>query len=255
MKKLLTYFLIVASASAFAQNSFVLYKKNTTTSVTPNATYDAVTTPTDLTTNTFDLENISATTKEYNVTRYDLFLHRTTATDTAEARYCFASQCYGATVYTGLFTLTLTAGANTSTLGAYFSLDCDLAESGKIGYSLVKYTVFNVNQPSDSIQFTMRYNQALQFVGINEQKSLGTKAAFAPNPAKEHTSFVVTAPAASVGNLQVINSIGQVVISQKLEIAAGKNTYPVQLTGLAAGVYIAQLSEGGKLTSQKLIVE
>ena len=256
MKKIALIVLVVIGFGALAQNSFIVYKKSTTTSVTPNSIIDATTTPSDLTTNTFDVFNASNATKEYNVTRYDMVLHRRTAVDTAEARFCFASQCYGSTTYTGLFTLTLTAGANTSTLGDYYSLDCDLAESGAIiGYSLVKYTIFNVNTPADSMQFTMRYNENLMNVGIKQQQGLASKSHFAPNPAKEQTQFVITAPASSVGSLQVINSIGQVVISQKLEIAAGKNTFPVQLTGLAAGVYFAQLNEGGKTTTQKLIVE
>lgn len=255
MKKLVLIALVSIGFGAIAQTSFVVNKKNSVTTVTPNSIIDAVTTPTDLTTNTFDVKNTSASTHTYNVKRYDLFLHKITAVDTAEARFCFAGQCYLATTYLGLVELVLPSGASTSTLGDYYSLDCDLAEAGNIGYSVVKYTIFNVNTPADSMQFTMRYNEALRFVGIKEQHSFSLKSSFAPNPAKEQTQFVVTAPAASVGNLQVINSIGQVVISQKLEIAAGKNTFPVQLTGLAAGVYFAQLNEGGKTTTQKLIVE
>jgi Secretion system C-terminal sorting domain len=255
MKKIVLIAIVSIGFGAMAQTTFVVNKKNSTATVTPNSIIDAVTTPTDLTTNTFDVYNSSASTHTYNVKRYDLFLHKTTAVDTAEARFCFAGQCYLSTTYLGLVELVLPSVTSTSTLGDYFSLDCDLAEAGNIGYSLVKYTIFNVNTPSDSMQFTMRYNAALQFVGIKEQAASALKTSFAPNPAKEHTQFVVTATAASVGSLQVINSIGQVVISQKLEIIAGKNTYPVNLAGLAAGVYFAQLNEGGKTTTQKLIVE
>ena len=255
MKKLVLIALVSLGFGAIAQTTFVVNKKNSTTTVTPNSIIDAVTTPTDLTTNTFDVRNISAVTHTYNVKRYDMVLHRTTAVDTAEARFCFAGQCYMATTYTGLVTLVLPQGASTSTLGDYYSLDCDLAEAGNIGYSLVKYTIFNVNTPSDSMQFTMRYNLALQFVGIKNQHQVSSKVSFAPNPAKETTQFVVNANTASEGHLQLINSIGQVVYSQTLLISSGKNTYPVQVSNLAAGVYIAQLSEGGKITSQKLIVE
>ena len=256
MKKLVLIALVALGFEAVAQNSFIVYKKNTTTSVTPNAVYDVTTTPLDLTTNTFDVYNSSAVTHTYNVKRYDMQLHRRTATDTAEARFCFAGQCYMSSTYLGLVTLVLPTASSTSTLGDYYSLDCDLAEAGQlIGYSLVKYTIFDVNTPSDSIQFTMRYNLSLQNVGIKNQQLASSKVSFAPNPAKEATSFVVNATASSEARLVLINSIGQVVYSQALSISSGKNTFPIQVSNLAAGVYIAQLSEGNKITSQKLIIE
>ncbi len=257
MKKLVLIALVALGLEAVAQNSFIVYpKNNNTTSVTPNSVFDVTTTPIDLTTTTFDVYNSSAVTHTYNVKRYDMKLHKRTATDTAEARFCFAGQCYMSSTYLGLVTLVLPSANSTSTLGDYYSLDCDLAEAGNlIGYSLVKYTIFDVNALSDSLQFTMRYNLNLQNVGIKNQQLSNSKVSFAPNPANEATEFVVNAAVSSEARLVLINSIGQVVYSQNLSLVSGKNVFPMQVSHLAVGVYIAQLSEGNKITSQKLIVE
>ncbi len=146
----------MASLSLGAQSTFRVFKHNTTVSVTPNALYEVTTIPADLTTSTFDFLNISTSTHTYNVKRYDLILHTITSSDKAEARFCVASQCYGAGDVTALFPLVLPAGVNTATLGNFQSLDCDLVDASVIGYSLVKYTLFNINQPSDSIHAALQ---------------------------------------------------------------------------------------------------
>jgi len=255
MKNFIYITLLMASLSAGAQNSFRVYKHNTTVSVTPNALFEVQTVPADLTTTTFDILNTSSSTHTYNVTRYDLVLHTITSSDKAEARYCFASQCYGAGVITAPFPLTLAAGANTSTLGDFQSLDCDLVDASVIGYSLVKYTVFNVNQPSDSIQFTMRYNNESRFVGIKENAANMQSIQILPNPAKNFANLSLTAASAVETEVSIINSIGQKVYEQKISLNSGKNTIGLNLSQLPSGVYFAQISDGKTLSTRKLIIE
>lgn len=78
----------MAGITAGAQSTFRVLKHNTTVSVTPNAVIDAVTTPTDLTTTTFDILNTGNTTHTYNVTRYDQVIYTISNDDKAEARFC-----------------------------------------------------------------------------------------------------------------------------------------------------------------------
>jgi hypothetical protein len=254
MKKLLLIATLFIGFVSTAQNSFIVLKQNTTTTVSPNTLYDVATTPATLTTNTFDVKNTSSVTNVYNVTRYDLHLFRLTSIDTAEARFCFASQCYGAPILTGLFTLTLTPNQNTATMGDYYSLDCDLSEASIKGYSLVKYTIFNVNQPSDSIQFTIRYNDQLKNVGIKEQNSLTTDLQIVPNPANEATTISFTAKSSQASQLSVYNVIGQSVYQKTISITAGKNSFPIDMSNLPAGIYNVVIDNGTSTVTKKLTV-
>lgn len=254
MKKFLFIAFVICAMTSTAQNSFVIYKQNTTTSVSPNSLFDVATTAATITNNTFDVENISASTHTYNIKRYDLHLWRVNAVDTTAAQFCFASQCYGPDVTLGLFPLTLTTSANTATLGAYYSLDCDLAESTRIGYSLVKYTLFNVNQPSDSLQFTMRYNVNLINVGIKEQNLSSQELQISPNPAKDMAKLTFVSANAVAAQVTIYNAIGQKVFTQVVNTNIGSNTVPVNVSELPAGVYHVSIDADHSVITKKLIV-
>jgi len=255
MKNFIYSILLMASLSVGAQSTFRVFKHNTTVSVTPNALYEVTTIPADLTTSTFDFLNISTSTHTYNVKRYDLILHTITSSDKAEARFCVASQCYGAGDVTALFPLVLPAGVNTATLGNFQSLDCDLVDASVIGYSLVKYTLFNINQPSDSIQFTLRYNYATRFASIKEDAGNLQTMQILPNPAKQFATLNVFAGTSAETQVVLINSIGQKVLEQQISLNSGKNLITLNLSQLPSGVYFAQLSDGKNLSTRKLIIE
>ena len=53
--------------------------------------------------------------------------------------------------------------------------------------------------------------------------------------------------------IEIYNSIGQQIFKQ--EITAAQNTIEVQLSNIASGMYIIKLSDGTKITEQKLIIE
>lgn len=254
MKKIITACLSLLSIITVAQNSFIVIQKNTSNTITPNTILDVVTTPTDLTTVTLDVQNISGTTNMYNVKRYDMQLHRVNATDTAEARFCFAGQCYMAGTFIGLTSLTLAPSQNTSTLGDYFSLDCDLVDATVIGYSLVKYKIYNENVAADSMIVTIRYNKALQFVGINEQKNTISAIHVVPNPAKDLANLSVVSPQNQTAKLSIINALGQTVQSQSIVLTAGKNNVPLALDDLSSGVYYVIVDSGTDSITRKLII-
>jgi hypothetical protein len=176
------------------------------------------------------------------------------AVDTTAAQFCFASQCYGSDVKLGIFSLTLAPSANTATLGDYYSLDCDLAESSKIGYSLVKYTLFNVNQISDSIQFTMRYNLNLMNVGIKEQNLSNQELQVTPNPAKDMAKVSFAAASTSAAQVMVYNAIGQKVFAQAVNTSIGTNTLPLNVSEFPAGVYHVVIDTEHSVITKKLIV-
>lgn len=252
MKKLLLLTLALTGLNGFAQNTFKVVRAGTSTSVAPNATITAATVPATLTTLTFDMENTSNTTNVYNVVRYDIVLHRVNNTDTSEARYCFASQCYGAGTFVAPVQLTLNPNQNTATMGDYFSLDADYWEASTKAFAMVKYTLFNVNVPADSLQFTIRYNNELFGVGIREQK-LNNTLSFYPNPAKDLTTVFAGNGFSAESSLKLYNSLGQAVYNRKMN--AGAQEINIDLSALPSGVYIAELREGTKISTKKLIVE
>ena len=198
-------------------------------------------------------------THVYDVKRYDIIVNSIGNDDAALPYFCFGSLCYPNIAMFSTQSLTLNPGQNSKSVGsgpdsAYFSLNIDLLEATARGLSEIKYTIFNTLNPNDSVQVTARYNDP-QFVGIAHHSALQTPMHFQPNPAKESTVFIINTTIASEGLLQLINSVGQVVFSQTLSLSSGKNTFPLQVSNLAAGMYVAQLSEGGKISSQKLVIE
>jgi len=54
------------------------------------------------------------------------------------------------------------------------------------------------------------------------------------------------------GNLYIYNAIGQLVYSQAIQNEDHKSS--LDLTGLSEGTYFLQLMDGGKQTSQTLVI-
>jgi hypothetical protein len=181
MKKIITISALLISSIAFSQSSISLKIKDTPITILTGNTVYTTTIVEDLTEVVFDITNRSSTNKRYKTKRYDLIVNTVNGTP-ANPRFCFAGNCYLGSTMLSIDTLKLIPGqSSTQVPGSYQNLSCDIDETSAKGITTVKYTVFNIDMLSDSLQFTIKYND--------------------PNPT--YTTFTTSSTAS--GTLTIIN--------------------------------------------------
>lgn len=79
-----------------------------------------------------------------------------------------------------------------------------------------------------------------------------------PNPATGHV--IVQVPSlpsngAAPGTLTLLDALGRPVRTATINLATTDTTYPLDLTGLAPGLYLLRLEAGGTTATQRLVVE
>jgi hypothetical protein len=167
MKTLLTTAAAILTLGVAAQSSIQLTDKTHSVVLAPKAIVDLETIPDDIKKITIDVKNTSGSTKSYRVTRFDEMLHSTSSA-AASAFFCVAGTCYPADTDTSIGLLTLTPGESASQKSGDFQMiEADLYEAEKKGFSLVRYTVYNVDDANDFVQFWLRYNAVSPFVYSN----------------------------------------------------------------------------------------
>lgn len=252
MKKTILIVLTALTSAAFAQSSIqVKCAELQNTVISPNSViYGFATVPEGNVKINFDVKNTSNATKTYIVKRYDATLN-----NQAEAYFCFAGQCYGASTYSSPYSLTLTAGQSASEIpGSFNIITTDLDEySNTIGISYVKYSVINVNNTSDSLQFTIAYNVSSP-VGVKETSKVFSSLEIFPNPAKEIATISISSARAFESTVSVYNALGEVVYSKPVSVSEGKNKVEINVEQLPSGVYFATLKNGNSSISKRLIV-
>jgi len=258
MKKILLLALVGSLNFVNAQqSSIVLYEEGTNVVIAPNAVIKTTTTPGTLTSVTIDIKNTSSTdTIFYDVKRYDMVVYKKPSGIPAVPNFCFGGQCYGTDVLISIIPLELKPGERSNELNMdYVSLDADITETDTIGYSAIKYTIYNASNVTDSVQITVIYNEALQFVGIKENKQKLTQFNIFPNPTKGIVTLNMNAGVEHKSSLTIYNTIGELVVEKEVALIAGKNIVKIDLQHVASGIYIAQLKEGSTVTTRKIIIE
>jgi len=254
MKKIIILAFATFSLALFAQTSIqVTNITNTNSPVMVGINSDLYTSTHKYITSdiTFDIKNTSSTTsKTYVIKRYDILLN-ITSQDTAKAHFCFGGSCFGAETYVSP-PLTFTPNQSASEMtGPNFVLDAELDEASSLGLSQVKYTIMNTVTHSDSLQFTIKYNQP---DGVKETNKTISSIEIFPNPAKETTAIMINSPKTFDTNIMLYNSLGEVVSQKKLSITEGKNKIDLNLENFPSGVYFASIKTAGITLSKKLII-
>ncbi len=117
-----------------------------------------------------------------------------------------------------------------------------------IGFGMFKIKVFNINNPSDFDVLTFTFNATLGLSDIE----LGQQVKMFPNPMTDDKLTVTGILSGST--LTVTNTLGQTVLSQRLNASAEK--YTLTNAELRRGVYFVQLSRNGEsYCTRKLIVK
>src|SRR5688572_1079049 len=207
MKKTFTLASIVISSLAVAQQTFRMENFDDNKSpILPNSAIYGNAPASKTHSVNLDIINTTSVQQTYGVKRYDIQLHAT-STETAEAFFCFYGLCYPPFVMESPDPVPLQGFEKTSDLeGDYWMLVPEIKHFSTSGLNVIKYTVFNTAMPSDSMQFSMRYNDPN--AGLNSHVSPKMLLSVAPNPAHGHASALVSLPVAGRCAIAIYDILG-----------------------------------------------
>ena len=253
MKKLLIVLAALLSIAIGAQTSIQLKDIGGNQVLAPNALVQRSTSPSTNIKVNIDIKNIGNSAQTYKVKRYDIVLNRSNV-DTASAYFCFGGNCYGATTLVSPSPLRLQPGKSaTDTTAAYYILTADLDEATAVGLSYIKYTFYNVNLASDSVQIAIKYNTGN--VGIpSTNKDLGSVDIF-PNPATDNAVLKIISQNTYEGKLGIYNALGALVSEKQILINEGKNNVQLNLENLPQGIYFVNIKTNDAAVTRRLIIK
>lgn len=198
-----------------------------------------------------DITNNSSTTHTYTVVKREMIMNPAGSA----AYFCFGGLCFGATTYTSITDVTLGPGQSTSQLaGMYNTLQADFDEGTTQGYSFVKYTFFDVNNPSDSIRVGFKFNSFI--LGVQNAAPVFESASeLYPNPATGNSSLTISLKRESEVQLQVINMLGEKIFSGATQqLPQGKHKLSVDCSLFNSGIYLVSIRSGENKIIKRLII-
>ena len=255
MKIIIINLALVFSLKVFSQNNILINFINTTNTVAAGSTIYTTTTAENTREIILDIKNISNSTKSYLVKRYDIILNSVNST-TAVARFCFAGNCYLAGTLISPNSLTLNPGQSASSIqGDNQVLNCDLDEAAAIGYSYIKYSFINAINSSDSLQFSIKYNDPNAPLAIMETIKNLDAFNFFPNPVSDELTFKIKATKNDKSILNIYNGIGAITIKKEFYLTEGENVFQINTSELPVGIYFASLKINNSTFTKKLIIK
>lgn len=237
-----------------SQNSIYLVTTNqagtSTISVISNGgSFTTTTTPSTQVSSKFRFYNISSNTYTYNVLRTIKTLHAQ-GSNTASTFFCVGATCLPPSANT----LTNPADYIVLSSGSFDQLIVYLDEISTVGYSEVYYKIFNVNNPDDTLSFTMYYNPTL---GITENAPLIDNIHIYPIPAQNNISIYAKVNSTLDLNISITNILGQKLFQQNIH--AIENTFKknINISSFPTGIYILNIEDASShrhLYTKKLII-
>ena len=199
-----------------------------------------------------NLKNISTTTKTYKMKMsYDL-RHVVSATDQANPYFCFAGTCYPPNTFVSPGSLTLTATQDA--LAAGFPTSVHYDEASAVGPSIIRYRIYEINTPNDTMGFTVRYNDPTASIKTNSSLLSNVSDVF-PNPSSSKAFINVTALVdVNAASISVINALGSIVLSKTIELSIGKNTIDLDFQSLISGLYFVTISNNNYKITKKFTI-
>lgn len=166
--------------------------------------------------------------------------------------FCFAGNCFDSSTFISPYTEIVPADVMDSSFSGHFYFD-DLLHKPKV--SLVAYTFYDVNNPSDSSIVYVQYNTMIT-IGIEANPWSSTSLfTAAPNPAYNIINFNYKMDKSLIGHARFIitNNIGTQVLEQKIN----ENNFEISLDigKWASGIYFYTIIDGNnKIKTNKFIV-
>jgi hypothetical protein len=269
MKKLFTLAALSFSTVIVSQ-SLAVYKTTNagvnTETITNGYNLQESTSPGAETVTKIKIKNTSASTQTYNVVRSIVFqspnLILNGSTTTPRTYFCFGNSCFTSDISSpGMadYTILLAAGQTSTNFPSAdnskdnnqpFIIYAD--EASSMGKYTVRYKVFNVNTSTDTLSFNIQYNKEL---GIRDlDAGNGMSLELYPNPSKGNTSLKVNAIAAGSAEVIILNQLGQVTKSSRVQIQPGLNEVNLNSSELAPGIYEVIVKTEKSSLSKKLVI-
>ena len=90
---------------------------------------------------------------------------------------------------------------------------------------------------------------------LNNGSENSSNSVIFPNPAKNNTSLLLELNENTSVDLVILNTMGQVLKSMKIQGQIGENNVNLDLNGMSTGIYIINVKVGNSLSTKKLIIE
>lgn len=129
----------------------------------------------------------------------------------------------------------------------------DYNSNNNVGVTIIKYTFFDVENPSDEAFFFAKY-VAGSSVGIDLSSKTYKLSNAYPNPANNLFNINYDLSGANKASVEIINIIGGIVRSE--EINTQSSSASIDVSSLNNGVYFYNIIvDGRKIKSKKLIIQ
>jgi hypothetical protein len=110
----------------------------------------------------------------------------------------------------------------------------------------------NANNASNC--YTLRVQLGTASKGAEEIPFTSAKLTVFPNPVAATANLSFKAAAAGKATVTVINQTGAIVATQWVNVVAGNNTKPLDVSKLASGVYLVKIQTGEKVEVARIVV-
>ena len=91
--------------------------------------------------------------------------------------------------------------------------------------------------------------------GIKDVSQSFSNLSIMPNPFSQTATVSFSSDMAGAFNAELVNMLGEAVVSQKINAAIGNNEFPLNGNGLNPGIYILYLSDGNSSATRKVVIE
>jgi len=174
------------------------------------------------------VKNINTVPVSVRVKKYDVKI-----LDNTSSNICWGPSCYPPFVYDTPEAVVMASGATDD------SFRGDYTHGGVQGTSSVRYTVYNIDNPNDSLSFLVNYS--IGYVGIGEVTANIPDISNAyPNPASSGVNFDYTMPAGTgKASIRVTNLLGTIIDEVVLDKTSGKAN--LNVSNLKNGIYFYSL--------------
>lgn len=190
------------------------------------------------------IKNISSVSKTYGMTRTDVVLN-----SGAEAYFCFGGQCFPGTTTTSPAANYEVVAAGGQAPPSQLYYDENVAD----GYSEIRYLIYDVNNTSDNITFTFKFNPTLLSVKDNGSL-LSSVSDVYPNPSVNKAQISINSKANVNGSVSITNALGSIVSVKNIELSSGKNTIQLDSENLNSGIYFATITANNNKIVKKFTI-
>ncbi len=110
--------------------------------------------------------------------------------------------------------------------------------------------------PDNQITYPTKPGAApVNTTSVAENSAFGANTSLYPNPAKNSAVLSISMSKTSQVQIDVMNTIGQIVKTVSTSANVGENNIAINLDGLASGVYMVNVKAGDAKTTKKLVIQ